>query len=85
MTLPERIRWLRLHGPAGRLSHDKFAELLGTSRQTVIGWERGQEPRLYAEKLAAFSDGYGFPAEAFTKEGELLLLRERVRQLERAQ
>lgn len=46
------------------MSHDRFAEILGTTRQTVIGWEKGVEPKKYAERLAAFS---GFPASAFRR------------------
>jgi hypothetical protein len=63
LPLPERIKWLHSEGgPRGYLSHDSFAALLGTARQTVIGWEKGTEPKQYAEALAEFS---GFPAWAF--------------------
>lgn len=66
LTLPDRIQWLHGNdGPRGKMSHDRFAAMLGTNRQTVIAWEKGQQPgRDYAEKLAAFS---GFPAEAFRR------------------
>lgn len=68
MPLPQRIRWLRSdEGPWGRLSHDRFARALGTSRQVVIGWEKesGPEPseRLRA-KLAEFS---GFDPAVFSR------------------
>lgn len=65
LTLPERIRWLHSeHGPRGKLSHDALAAVLGTTRQTVIGWEKGREPKKYADALADFS---GFPAWAFRR------------------
>lgn len=66
LTLPERIRWCHgPDGPRGKLSHDRFAKILGTSRQTVISWENGtSEPRDYREKLAEFS---GFPEAAFSR------------------
>lgn len=76
MTLPlhERIVWLHSeHGPHGWMSHDTFARRLGTSRQTVISWEKpgGTEPRKFADALAEFS---GFPREAFLiREGSELL------------
>lgn len=63
MTLPlhERIIWLRKREG----SHDKLAARLGTTRQTVIGWEKGTQPnRGYREKLAELS---GFPAEAYRR------------------
>lgn len=68
LTLPERIKWLHgPHGPRGRLSHDRFAKILGTTRQSVINWEKGaNEPRGYREKLAEFS---GFSPEAFSRRG----------------
>lgn len=67
LPLPKRIVWLHsAEGPRGKLSHDAFARILGTTRQTVINWERGAEPRAYAEKLAEFS---GFPADAFLRRG----------------
>lgn len=44
-------------------SHDKLAAALGTSRQRVIGWEKGQAPGgEYRDKLAALS---GLPADDF--------------------
>ena len=58
LPLPKRIAWLHSHeGPRGKLSHDRFAEVLGVpNRQTIIGWEKGTEPnRFYAAKLAEFS------------------------------
>lgn len=65
LTLPQRIVWLHSEdGPKGKLSHDRFAAILGTTRQTVIGWENGVEPIRYAEKLAEFS---GFPSNAFRR------------------
>jgi len=52
------------------MSHDKLAARLGTTRQTVISWENGVEPKRYADALAKFS---GFPREAFLRrEGEAL-------------
>src|SRR4051812_16238522 len=35
LTVPQRVRRLR-----GNRSHDSFAKALGTSRQTVIAWEK---------------------------------------------
>lgn len=67
MPLTERVKWLRSpEGPQGKLSLDRLAAALGTSRQTIIGWEGGVEPRRYAEKLAEFS---GFPREAWVRRG----------------
>lgn len=60
MSLAEEIE--RLRKAAG--SHDKFAAQLGTSRQTVIGWEKGRWPRDYVSKLVAA----GIPAELFEEE-----------------
>lgn len=67
LTLPERIKWCHgPDGPRGKLSHDRFAKILGTTRQTIIGWEGGKsEPSdKYRPKLAEFS---GFPAAAFSR------------------
>lgn len=47
----------------GRLSHDKFAAALGTSRQTVIRWEKGTIPELYAQALADYSQGRYSPED----------------------
>lgn len=71
LTLPlaERVKWLRQQ--AG--SHDKLARKLGTSRQQVINWEKGAEPKTYAEKLGEIS---GFPAAAFTRRGSETLVSE---------
>ena len=54
--LGERIRHLREAGPHGRMSHDRLAEALGTTRQTVIGWEKhGRHPSPeYRQRLASF-------------------------------
>ena len=56
LTLGERIRHLREHGRHGRLSHDRLADALGTTRQTVIGWEKhGRQPNQeYRKRLANF-------------------------------
>lgn len=59
LSVPQRVRQLR-----GQLSHDRFADQLGTSRQTVIEWEKGRRrpgPR-YRAKLAELS---GYPEEMF--------------------
>jgi hypothetical protein len=69
LTLPERIAWLHSeHGPNGKLSHDRFAKILGgTSRQAIINWEKpgGGEPRApMRRKLAKFS---GFRPEVFSR------------------
>lgn len=68
LSLPERIIWLHGDdGPKGKMSHDTLAAELGTTRQTVINWEKrgGIEPGpKYREKLAEFS---GYPAGAFSR------------------
>lgn len=43
-------------------SHDKFARLLGTTRQTVIAWEKGTFPERYVQQLIAV----GVPARLLT-------------------
>lgn len=82
LPLAQKIEWLRSEdGPRGKLSHDRFAAELGTSRQVVIKWEKGAEPspRLRG-RLAAFS---GYPAEAFARRGAEALAQELyVRRLE---
>ena len=63
LTLPlhKRIEWLRKKTG----SHDKLAARLGTTRQTVIGWEKGAQPnKHYRGKLAGVS---GYPTEAFRR------------------
>lgn len=61
--LHKRIEWLRKK--AG--SHDKLAVKLGTTRQTVIGWEKGKQPNAsYRKKLAVLSK---FPADSFLRSG----------------
>lgn len=68
LPLPKRIVWLHsANGPEGKLSHDKFAAVLGLpNRQTIIGWEKdGREPnKRNAQSLADFS---GFPAWVFRR------------------
>jgi DNA-binding XRE family transcriptional regulator len=54
----ELVRELR-----GSLSHDRFAAILGTSRQTVIRWEKGTIPRDYAEALSEYSGGRYTPEQ----------------------
>lgn len=68
LTLPDRIRWLHSEdGPRGRISLDALASILGTKRQTIIGWEKyGREPTRFADALAQFS---GFPPWAFRRRG----------------
>lgn len=67
MPLTERVKWLRsADGPRGKMSHDRLAKELGTTRQTVIGWEGGVEPRRFADALAEFS---GFPREVWLRRG----------------
>lgn len=64
LSLRKRIEWLRsADGPFGKVvSHDTLAERLGTKRQTIINWERGAVPKLYADKLAALT---GCPRETW--------------------
>lgn len=65
MTLRQRIAWLRSKdGPRGKLSHDRFADTIGTSRQMVINWENGMEPKKFVKALADFS---GFRPEVFSR------------------
>ncbi len=81
LTLPLTGRIEALRRQAG--SHDKLAAILNTSRQTVIGWEKGVQPNeRHRESLAAFS---GFPESAFLRSEEsqeLQTLVERVGYLE---
>lgn len=52
-TPADRVRALR--AKAG--SHDKLAAALGTSRQTVVRWEKGAAPSLpYRVRLARLAD-----------------------------
>lgn len=44
-------------------SHDRLATKLGTSRQTIIRWERGSFPRAYVEQLREL----GVPEELLTQ------------------
>lgn len=47
---------------AGAGSHDKLGQMLGTSRQTIIGWQGGKYPsKLYRDRMIAV----GFPARVF--------------------
>lgn len=68
LALPDRIKWLHSEqGPRGKMSHDRFAKELGTSRQVVILWEKtnGPEPAVrHRAALAAFS---GFSEDAFSR------------------
>jgi transcriptional regulator with XRE-family HTH domain len=49
------------------VSQERFAEMLGTKRETVNKWARGrQTPTQYAAKIAAES---GYPAEMFKADG----------------
>lgn len=75
MSLGSRIKWLHgPKGPRGKLSHDKFAKILGTSRQLVIKWEKNEtEPRDFLGALAEFS---GFPEAAFSLRGAEALVEE---------
>lgn len=86
MPLTERVKWLHSEeGPQGKLSHDRLAKALGTTRQTVIGWENGVEPRRFADAIAEFS---GFPREAWLRRGaeaaSLASFERRLRSLEDA-
>jgi len=62
LTLPlaERVKWLR--EKTG--SHDKLAKALGTSRQTIINWERGAQPTRLLHALVEFS---GCPPETWRR------------------
>lgn len=60
MTVPQRIKWLRKQ--AG--SHDRLATKLGTTRQVVIRWEKGQRPS--ASSRARLAEVSGLPAAFFT-------------------
>ena len=57
-TPAELVRELR-----GDLSHDRFAEALGTTRQTVIRWEKGTIPETYAQALSEYSSGRYSPED----------------------
>lgn len=62
LTVPQRIKWLRKQ--AG--SHDKLAAKVGTTRQVIIRWEKGQKPS--AESRARLAEVSGLPA-AFFRDG----------------
>lgn len=64
MTVPQRIKWLRKQ--AG--SHDKLAAKVGTSRQVIIRWEKGQKPS--AESRRRLAEVSGLPSAAFSENGE---------------
>jgi DNA-binding transcriptional regulator YiaG len=53
----------------GPLSHDKFAALLGTTRQVVIGWEKGKHVP-GARHRARLAQVSGQPVAAFTRDGK---------------
>jgi DNA-binding XRE family transcriptional regulator len=82
-TPAELVRELR-----GTLSHDKFAAALGTSRQTVIRWEKGMIPRAYAQALADYSGGKYKPQNFnpdLRSAARRFLVAERIDALERRQ
>jgi transcriptional regulator with XRE-family HTH domain len=58
-SLPVAIRILRI--AAG--SHDKLAAELGTSRQSIIAWEKGRFPEDYVAQLRDL----GVPARLLTR------------------
>lgn len=86
LTLPERIKWLHgKDGPRGKLSHDRFGDAIGTSRQVIIAWEKAESypsPK-FQRALAEFS---GFTAAAFSvREAEAVVedsIDRRLRRLE---
>lgn len=68
LTLPreERFKWLRsADGPLGKVSHDRLAAALETSRQTVISWEHGTEPRRLVDRLVELT---GCPPEVWLRD-----------------
>lgn len=68
LPLPERIQWLRsAEGPWGKLSHDRFAKALGTSRQVVIGWEKPNGPEPSERLRVKLADFSGFKPSAFSR------------------
>jgi transcriptional regulator with XRE-family HTH domain len=60
MTVPQRIKWLRKQ--AG--SHDRLATRVGTTRQVIIRWEKGQNSpsATSRQRLANYS---GLPSGLF--------------------
>jgi transcriptional regulator with XRE-family HTH domain len=64
MTVPQRIKWLRKQ--AG--SHDRLAMKLGTTRQVVIRWEKGQNVPS-ATSRQRLAEASGLPS-AFFRDGD---------------
>lgn len=87
----KRIAYVRKNLAANRdsrgpehLTLDEFAAIVGAkNRQRPIGWEKGETPRDYAERIAALTP---YPPAAFGAPGEAELLRQtygrRLRELE---
>lgn len=66
LPLGQRVKYVRTQ--LG-LTQDEFARAVGTSsgRQAVIGWEKGREPRDFAEGIAGLTP---YPAAAFRRSEE---------------
>jgi transcriptional regulator with XRE-family HTH domain len=64
MPLPARIKWAR---EQTKLSQERFAEALGTSRRHVMRWEnKGVRPtRHYVERIAEVT---GQPGDLFSED-----------------
>ncbi len=78
MPLGDRVKYVRTNlGPNGNvaasrralgMNQDEFATAVGApDRHADIRWEKGTEPRDYAERIAALTP---YPAEAFLRTEE---------------
>lgn len=77
MPLADRVKYVRknlapwIGGSSRRaigMNQDEFATAVGApDRHPVIRWEKGAEPRDYAERIAALTP---YPAEAFLRNEE---------------
>jgi len=64
MKVDQRLRDIRMEQG---MSQEALAEKLNVSRQTISKWENGSA-RPSADNLAALSDLFGLPVDAFVKE-----------------
>lgn len=69
-----RIRWARENSRSeanpGRISQERFAELIGTSRRHLMRLESGTTQRPRRELLARIAEESGHPLDLFLDEDE---------------
>src|SRR6185369_3931795 len=68
--LNERIRWAREHATAGRISQERFAAMIGTSRRHLMRIENGSTQRPRAALLARIAEASGHGLEFFIDEDD---------------